>query len=120
MKNIQVIGIGLLVMVALFASAPLTAQNAQEWQSTSSMLETGSSYTPQVNAVGATTVSEMATTTTDTYSPASGPNRAKKDFNNPGEYGQSEESPVGDAMLPLMLCALAFGGVVVFRRRREA
>ena len=107
----------ILMAVALIA-LPTMAQQ-QEWQSTSSMLETGSSYTPQVNAVGATTVSEMATTTTDTYSPASGPNRAKKDFNNPGEYGQSGESPVGEPWI-LAAFALAFGGVVAFRRRREA
>lgn len=120
MKNIQVIGYGLMVMGALLLSVPVTAQNAQEWQSTSVMQTSGSAYSPQMTEIGATTATEMATTTTDTYSPAKGPNRAKKSLDSPGDTGQSTESPIGNAMLPLMLCALAFGGVVAFRRRREA
>ncbi len=108
----------ILMAVALIA-LPTMAQQ-QEWQSTSAMQTSGSSYSPQVNAIGAEGAYQMATTTTtDTYSPASGPNRAKKDFNNPGEYGQSEESPVGEPWI-LAAFALAFGGVVAFRRRREA
>ena len=107
----------ILMAVALIA-LPTMAQQ-QEWQSTSAMQTSGSNYTPQVNAIGAESANQMATTTTDTYSPASGPNRAKKDFNNPGEYGQSEESPVGEPWI-LAAFALAFGGVVTFRRRREA
>ena len=40
-------------------------------------------------------------------------------FPKPGETGQSEAYPLGDAVLPLMLCALAFG-VVIARRRQHA
>lgn len=119
MKDMKTKLIVLVVGVLMVCLLPLTANaQTQDWQSTSVMQTSGSNYTPQVNAVGATMVSEMATTTTDMYSPASGPNRAKKDFNNPGDYGQSEESPIGDAMVPLSLIALAFCGVVYFRRRK--
>ena len=111
----------IMVLGALMAClVPAQAQNTQEWQSTSSMIETGSAYAPQVNAVGATTVSEMATTTTGTYTPASGPNRARKDFDYGAESGQSNEFPLGDAALPLMLFAIAFGGVIALRRKRSA
>lgn len=48
---------------------------------------------------------------------SNGPHRAKKDFDTGGDANQGP-SPIGDAMVPLMLCALAFCGVVYFRRRK--
>lgn len=116
-KNIMKKFMMILMAVALIA-LPTMAQQ-QEWQSTSAMQTSGSNYTPQINAIGAESVNPMATTTTtDTYTP-SGPRRSKENPGEPG-YTDDESSPIGDAMLPLMLCALAFGGVVAFRRRREA
>lgn len=109
----------ILMAVALIA-LPTMAQQ-QEWQSTSTMQTSGSNYTPQVNAIGAEGAYQMATTTTtNTYSPG-GPHRAKKeddwgDTPDPGPY--DEGSPIGDAMVPLSLIALAFCGVVYFRRKR--
>jgi len=41
-------------------------------------------------------------------------------FDHGAESGQSNESPIGDAILPLLLCAAVFGGVVLIRRRRVA
>lgn len=50
--------------------------------------------------------------------PSSGPNRAKKDFVNPSDPGhQSNDYPIGDAALPLLLMSLAFAGVIYFRKR---
>ncbi len=112
--NLKVIGYGLWVMVALLVGAPITAQNQQEWQ-TSTMVGSGSAYSPQVTAVGATTVS-CNVTTTETYSPTNGPRRVIG--TNPDGGEGSNDSPIGDAMVPLMLCALAFCGVVYFRRKR--
>ena len=105
----------ILMAVALIA-LPTMAQQ-QEWKSTSTMQGTGSSYAPQVTSVGATAATEMATTT-ETYSPATaGPRRGKE---NPGEVGYTGEqgSPIGDAVLPLMLMAIAFGGYIAIRRRK--
>ena len=48
---------------------------------------------------------------------SNGPHRAKKDFDTGGDANQGP-SPIGDAMVPLMLMAVAFGGVVYFRRKR--
>jgi hypothetical protein len=113
----------ILMAVALLA-LPTMAQQ-QEWQSTSAMQTSGSNYTPQVNVIGAESAQQIATTTTS-YSPAKGPNRMRQeesagDGRTPGEATSgSNQSPIGDAMLPLMLCALAFGGVVALSRRREA
>lgn len=106
----------MIIMAVALIALPTMAQQ-QEWQSTSAMQTSGSNYTPQVNAVGATTAPSVATTT-ESYSPAAtqGPNRAKK-FDTGGD-SEKGPSPIGDAMVPLMLMAVAFGGVVYFRRKR--
>jgi hypothetical protein len=120
MKNVKVMGYGLWVMVALIVSAPAPAQQAQEWQSTSTMQMSGSNYSAQVGAIGATTVSDMATTTSSSPSRIAGRNRT--DYGDNPEVGEQDEdnSPIGDALIPLLLCALAFCGVIAFRRRGKA
>lgn len=116
-KNIMKKFMIILMSVALIA-LPTMAQQ-QEWQSTSAMQTSGSNYTPQINAIGATTAPSVATTT-ENYSPATtqGLNRAKK-FDTGGDSGQGP-SPIGDAMLPLMLMAVVFGRAIAFRRKRAA
>ena len=108
----------MIIMAAALIALPTMAQQ-QEWKSTSAMQTSGSSYTPQVNAVGAATVGEMATTT-ETYSPAkapSGPRRTTGNNQNPG-HTEDESSPIGDAVLPLLFLSLAFCGVIYLRRRK--
>lgn len=117
MKNVKVIGYGLLVIGMLLVGMPTMAQQ-QEWQSTSTLQGSGSAYTPQVTAVGAVTASEMATTT---YSPAKAPSGPRKGFIDPSNPGnQSNEFPIGDAVLPMLLCAVVFCGVIALRRKRSA
>lgn len=126
--SIKAIGYGLLVMCMLLVGMPVMAQQ-QEWRSTSVMRTSGSAYSPQVTAVGATTVSSMATTT-ESYSPAKGPRRAydangnwvpdSDDFGGGVETGESNQFPIGDAVLPLMICAAVFCGVIALRRKRFA
>ena len=116
-----VLAVGLLMVCLL----PLTANaQAQEWQSTSAMQGSGSTYSSQVNAIGAEGAYQMATTTTtNTYSPGRAHRAKKEGEENP--WGDNQDagdkdpgSPIGDAVLPLMLMAVAFGGVVYFRRRK--
>ena len=115
--SIKAIGYGLLVMCMLLMGMPVMAQQ-QEWRSTSAMRTSGSTYSPQITAVGATTVSSMATTT-ETYSPAKAPGSGpRRGFDTGAETQQSEEFPIGDAVLPLALMALTFAGVVYFRKRK--
>ena len=75
-------------------------------------------YTPQITAPGAENVSYMATTTTENESTGShrGPRKA---FDTPEDPNQSNESPIGDAVLPLVLLALAFGGASFLRKHRN-
>jgi hypothetical protein len=121
MKGIKVMKrmMNILVLGALMAClVPAYAQTTQDWQSTSTMPTSGSAYTPQVTSVGAVSVSEMATTT-EAYTPAqtsSGPRRTLGHGTDPGS--QSEEFPIGDAVLPLMLMVMLFAGVIYFRRRQ--
>ena len=111
----------ILMAVALIA-LPTMAQQ-QEWQSTSAMQTSGSTYSPQINAIGAEGAYQMATTTTtNTYNPG-GPHRAKMDDDDPWgtnqDSGEKDEgSPIGDAMLPLSLMAMLFAGVVYTRRKK--
>lgn len=110
------------VMMIIMAAALIALPTmAQDWQSTSAMQGTGSSYSPQVTAVGATDANSFATTTTDSYSPAKAPSGPHKDILKPANPGnQSDGSPLGDTLLPLLLMSLAFGMFVYFRRKRSA
>lgn len=40
-------------------------------------------------------------------------------FDQGADSGQSDQSPVGDAVLPLLLMAFAFGGAIYLRRRQR-
>ena len=115
MKDMKARMMMILMAVALIALPAM----AQDWQSTSTMQGSGSAYSAQVTAVGAVEVTDMATTT-ETYSPAQGPARQRRGFDTGADGGQSSDSPVGDAVLPLMLMALAFGGFIAFKRRKQA
>lgn len=109
----------MIIMAAVLVALPTMAQQ-QEWKSTSAMQTSGSNYAPQINAVGAAAVEEMATTT-ESYSPAQAPGGPRRVL--PGgtnEPGQSADSPIGDAVLPLMLFAGAFLCMRVFLRRKRA
>lgn len=44
----------------------------------------------------------------------------RRGFDVPDDPNQSNESPIGDAVLPLLALALAFGAVTYFRRKRIA
>ena len=106
-------------MAAAFA-LPTMAQSAQEWQ-TSTMQTSGSAYSSQVTAVGAASAASEATTT-ESYSPGR-PGSIKRGygdlFDTGADTGQSTESPIGDALLPLLLFAAAFIGVIYLRRKRQ-
>ena len=123
-KNIKVIGYILWVMVALLVSAPTMAQaeaqqpNDNQFRSTSTMVGSGSNYsaTPTINASG--------TANAPTFG-GGGPRYAPKPINDDSDWedrkddiGGGISTPVGDAVLPLMLMAVAFAGVIYLRRRK--
>ena len=124
-RKIDMKRIVMIIMAVALIALPTMAQQ-EEWQSTSSMKGSGSVYAPQVTGVGAVGVDNLAsTTTTETYSPgrAGGPHKAKMEgdpfgTNQDAGHTEDESSPIGDGLLPLMVMAVAFCGVVYFRRRK--
>jgi len=107
----------MIIMAVALIALPTMAQEDQ-WQSTSSMQGSGSAYSSQVTAVGATDINSLATTT-ESYSPSKAPGGPRKEFGKPTNPGdQSEEYPLGDAVLPMLIMAMLFAGVVYSRRKR--
>ena len=82
-----------------------------QFQSTSTLQGSGSTYsaTPALNADG--TAYNPAASASPAQAP-SGPHRVAP------ATPDGAPTPVGDAVLPLMLMALAFGGVIYLRRRK--
>lgn len=143
MRRVKIIGNWLMVMGVLLVSVPATAQifgaTQQEeqqafgasapgavFQSTSSMSGSGSTYSanPELNADGSATYEGAS------YTPAKSPKRPggiRKDgptpSPNPEDPSEGEQdntpTPLGDAVVPLMLMSLAFGMFVYFRRKRS-
>jgi len=112
----------IMVLGALMACLiPAHAQTAQDWKSTSSMPVSGSTLAPQVTTVGATAVAQQATTTADYTATTVGNKGIHRELGHGTDAGnQSNESPIGDAVLPLMVFAMLFGGYIAWRKRREA
>lgn len=108
----------MLIMAVALIALPAMAQ--QEWQSTSAMQGSGSTYSSQVTAVGATGVSDMATTT-ESYSPAKAPSGRRKIDTASGQEGgnQDPNSPIGDAW-PLAFFALAMAVVIGVKRKMNS
>jgi len=105
----------ILMAVALIA-LPAMAQQDQ-WQSTSSLPSSGSSYAPQVTPVGAQAPIQQSPAGAP-YTPAitGGPNRSIEGVVETEEG--DEGSPLGDGLIPLTLLALAYGAVIAFRKRK--
>ena len=108
-----------LLSLLIIAVPAVTYATIQEWKSTSPMQTSGSAYTPRITEVGAEyAVSEA--TTTESYSPYITPTGPRKGKITGPDTDPANESPIGDAILPLLAFALVFGGVIYFRRKRAA
>ena len=121
MKNrMMILAVGMLMVCLL----PLTSNaqpKQQDWQSTSTMQMSGSAYTSQVKEVGATTVVDAPISAVSS-NPKAGRGIRMTDYGENEEINkednQDPQFPLGDAVLPLMLMALAYCGIVFFRRKR--
>ena len=109
-----------IVMIIMAVALIALPAMAQDWESTSSMQGSGSAYSSPVTAVGAAQAADMGTTTTVNYAPGRPGNIRKTLPGGTTEPGQSTDSPIGDAVLPLMLMAFAFVGYTAIRRKRQA
>ena len=85
------------------------------------MSSTGSAMMQSGSALPMAAVS--GTTTADDYTPArsSRPRRVEGSGTEDEEPDEQEEPfPLGDAMLPMLLCAAVFCGAIAIRRKRSA
>ena len=110
----------ILVVGALTACLlPQAVCAQQEWQSTSTMQGSGSAYSSQVTAVGATGVAVLGASSSAPANAPSRPHREQASGRNAGEATTgSNQSPLGDALLPLLLMAAGFGVYSALRRRK--
>lgn len=126
-----------VLMVALFALPVMAGwitrndnpviSSAYAFQSTSTMQGAGSAYSSNpagLNEDGQATYSDPESSLTPAYAPSKRRNAGENDdwASNPeggGGAGEIDEgSPIGDAVLPLLLMAAAAAGVIAYRRRR--
>ncbi len=129
MKRVKIIGNWLMVVGALLVSVPATAQmigaTQQEeqqafgatapgaaFQSTSTMSGSGSTYSanPELNTDGTATYEGAS------YAPAKSPKHpgsVRKSTNNP-----FDPTPLGDAVVPLMLLLCAYVCVRSLKKKR--
>ena len=116
-KLIMIIVAAALVALPAMAQSFSTQQAEQPnavFQSTSSMMGSGSTYSanPTLNSDGTASYNGAAA--------PSGPRKAKMDVDFEGDKPNTPQdpSPLGDALIPLMLLALAYAGMRLFRKKR--
>ena len=83
------------------------------------IMSTGSNYNGTVYAPFDNTVPSEQSTVGASYSPGRAANGPRRGFDKPTDpEGPSDGSPLGDGLLPLLMMAATFCGVIAFRRRR--
>lgn len=83
------------------------------------IMPSGTNYEGTVYAPFDNTVPSEQSTVGNSYSPAKAPGGPRRTLINGPETGQGP-SPLGDGVLPLILMALAFGGLIYLRRKKGA
>ena len=105
-----------VMSVALFAQVYSSEPNFDPAIKSQQMINGGASYHGVV-------YEPFSNTAPSEYSSPSKMPTLRKDGDdpwgdNPEGGDQDEGSPIGDAVLPLLLCAAVFGGVILLRRRK--
>ena len=112
--------IALLSVATISVNAQFTNPNAVDHSAIQShQIMSGGAYSGTVYEPFSTATPSEQSTVGAQYSPSRGAG-PRKGFDTGAETGQSEEFPIGDAVLPMLLCAAVFCGIIAFRRRRSA
>ena len=121
MKNMRkiVVMIAILNVVTIVATAQTYSPRVDNGAIHSQQLMQGGAYRGTVYEPFTTTTPSEQSAVGASHAPA-GPRRAGSydDFDYMGDTQPSTESPIGDAVVPLMLMAAAFAGVIALRRRK--
>jgi hypothetical protein len=102
------------VLAQTFTPARVGSEQIQNQQIMQTGAYNGTVYEPFSNVAP----SEY-TSGNDSYSPAKAPSGPRKGFDIGGDT-PAGPSPIGDAMLPLLLFAALFCGAIYLRRKRSA
>ena len=121
----------MMIVAAALMALPAVAQTfgtqqseqpSTVFKSTSTMTGSGSAYSANP------TLNENGTATYNGASASSGPRKAKQEGYGGNPWGDQQivdhnqedvnKDPLGDAVLPLMLCAFAFCAVTYLRRKK--
>ena len=115
-------------IIAILSVAMLTA-NAQTYTPASpndgaiqsqQIMPTGGNYNGTVYEPFSTTAPSEQSAVGASYSPAKAPSGPRKTIGTNQDAGETDpNSPIGDAMVPLMVMAAAMAGVVYLRRRKQ-
>ena len=117
-----------IVMIIVILSAVVLAGTAQNY--TTSQVNDPAIQSQQIMQSGSsyqgTVYEPFGNSTPSDYNPVAGEQgngskpkgHIRRGFDTGAETGRDEEYPIGDAVLPLLLCALAFGFVIARRRKR--
>lgn len=121
-----------VLVVALFAlpvmagwvthrnNGPVIA-SAYAFESTSTMQGAGSAYSSNPAGLNADGQANYSDPESSLSAPAYAPRGPHKSIEYNEEFDDNDEaSPIGDAVLPLLLMAAAAAGVIAYRRRRAA
>lgn len=115
----------LSIAVAILSMISVRAQeNTTEW---GRLPEAQMQSTSVMQGSGSTLPSAAVTGVSTTYSPAKAPNGPRRaiddgdDEDKPEGWDDPYKDPLGDAMLPLALLAIAYGaGCMVYKRRKRS
>ena len=113
--------IALISAVSLLAHAqtfsPAAEDNTIQSQQ---IMQSGSNYNSTVYEPFSNTTPSEQSAVGASYSPAKAPTGPRKDIITPSNPGQKGEFPLGDAVLPLMLMAISFCGIIYLRRQKAS
>lgn len=106
-----------IIIICSIATLSVSAQNFgyDDYYSTSQITRGGMMYSSTVYEPFCTT-----TPSEQTEIVATSPNRnIRRGFDIPDDPNPGLESPIGNGIYPLLILALAFGGIIVLRRKRQ-
>ena len=119
----SLIVLGLLVSLGVNAQSPFNRQQDvynQPYVSSSrasqDLVRVSSTYSSTIYAVGTNEVPSDAYNPSGEVQERSNDSGIRKGFDNPGEYGQSTESPIGEPLVMVVFAAL-FVAFIAYRRR---
>ena len=117
-KLMNILVLGALMACLVPAQAQDFTQPRDPAIQSQQIMSTGAAYSSTVYEPFNNTTPAEYNPIGGSNSPAQAPSGPRKDKIGGAETGQSTESPIGDAVLPLLMMAMAFAGVTYFRKRR--